>query len=327
MTLDRRGLLAASTLLLATPSLAQARPHRITMLLFRGWEEACDGFRDHFAARRIPVELTVRDVAQDLRRLPAMIAEIRETKPDLVYLWGTSLAIAALGPWDAVNPARHITGVPVVFNIVTDPVGNKLVRAADAPGRPVTGTEYIASAEVQMRAMARYRAYSRVAAIFNPNERNSLSVVAQMRALLGDGLVELPVALDAARRPDPASIPGLVAEARMAGVDWLYIPPDTFLNDHRAVLTRSALEAGLPTFAASERFVQFAEGLAGLVSRYYSVGAFTGFKAEQILRQGRTPETIPVETLTRMSFLVRMDSARRLRSFPPVGLLRVAETV
>jgi putative ABC transport system substrate-binding protein len=327
MSIARRSLLAAPALLAIRPASAQARPFRIMMLLFRGWEEACDGFRDHFAARRIPVELMVRDIGQDLRRVPALVEEVRQVKPDLVYVWGTSLAIAALGPWDAVDPARHITGVPVVFNIVTDPVGNRIVQSREAPGRAVTGTEYIAPVEVQMRAMGRYRPFTRVATTFNPNERNSLSVVAQMKTMLGAGVIELPVALDAARRPDPASIPGIVEQARRAGAEWLYIPPDTFLNDHRAVLTQSALDVGLPCFSASERFVQFAEGLAGLVSRYYSVGAFTGFKAEQILRGGRPAESIPVETLTRLSFLIRMESARRLQFFPPVGLLRVAEVV
>ena len=324
--LQRRHVLAAPALLLANPAAAQARPYRIMMLLTRGWEEACDGFRDHFAARRIPVELIVRDIATNMRLVPGLVAEVRQTRPDLVYLWGTGLAVAALGPWDAVDPAKHITDVPVVFNIVTDPVGNRIIRSNTDPGRAVTGTEYIAPVDVQLRAMARYRPFTRVGTIFNPNESNSQSVVAQARAVLGDNLVELPVALNAARQPEPDSIPLMVQRARQADVDWLYIPPDTFLNNHRAVLTRSALTLGLPTFAATERFVLFAEGLAGLVSRYYSVGAFTGFKAEQILRGGRAPESIPVETLKRMSYLVRMETATRLRVFPPVGLLRTAET-
>lgn len=326
--LPRRALLATPALALACrPAAAQDRPYRIMMMLFRGWEEACDGFRDHFAARRIPVELIVRDIAQDLGRVPALIAEARAIRPDLVYVWGTSLAIAVLGPWDRPDPQRHLTDFPVVFNIVTDPVGNRIVRSREAPGRPVTGTEYIAPVDVQMRAMARYRTFSRVATIFNPNERNSLSVVQQMHAFLGGGITELPVALDGNGRPDPDSIPGLVAAAKRADAEWLYIPPDTFLNDHRMQLTRAALQEALPCFSASERFVRFAEGLAGLVSRYYSVGAFTGFKAEQILRGGRAPESIPVETLTRFSFLIRMETARRLAMYPPVGLLRVAETV
>jgi putative ABC transport system substrate-binding protein len=327
MTLQRRHILAASGSLLASPAVAQRRPFRIMMLLTRGWEEACDGFRDHFAARRIAVELIVRDIATDMRLVPGLVQEVRQIRPDLVYVWGTGLAVAALGPWDAVDPTKHITGVPVVFNIVTDPVGNRLIRSTTDPGRPVTGTEYIASVEVQMRAMARYRSFTRVATIFNPNESNSLSIVTQARALLGNNLVELPVALDAAGQPDPDSIPTALMRARQSDVDWLYIPPDTFLNNHRTLLTHGALALRLPIFAATERFVLFADGLAGLVSRYYSVGAFTGFKAEQILRGGRAPESIPVETLTRMSYLIRMESARHLNFYPPVGLLRIAETV
>ena len=324
--LARRALLAAPFIATSTAQ-AQVRPYRILMLLFRGWEEACDGFRDHFAARRIPVEFIIRDMAQDLGRVPAAIAEARALQPDLVHVWGTSLALAVLGPWDAPDPGRFLRDFPAVFSIVTDPVGNRLVRAREAPGRAVTGTEYIAPVEVQLRAMARYAAFRRVAAVFNPRERNSLSVVAQMQGLLGEALLSLPVALDGQGRPDPASIPDRVAAARAAGVDWLYIPPDTFLNEHRHTLTQGALAAGLACFAASERFVLFADGLAGLVSRYYSVGAFSAFKAAQILREGRAPESIPVETLTRLSFLIRMETARRLGSFPPVGLLRVAEVV
>jgi putative ABC transport system substrate-binding protein len=178
--------------------------------------------------------------------------------------------------------------------------------------------------------MAAYRAYRHVAAPFNPLEQNSVIVVREMGEILrarGGELLPLPMPLRDDGRPNPAAIPALVGEARAAGVDWLYIPPDSFLNEHRALLTGSALAEGLPSFSASERFVAFADGLAGLVSRYYSVGAFTAFKAEQILAQGRAPDTIPVETLTRFSYLIRMDTARMLRVFPPVGLLRIAEPV
>lgn len=325
----RRPLLAAAALGAPRVALAQHRRRRILMMLFRGWEEACDGFRDHFAARRRDVELTVLDAGEDLARVPAMVREAQATRPDLVYLWGTTLAMAALGPWDAHDPERHLTGIPAVFNIVTDPVRNRVVRNRAAPGRPVTGTEYIAPVAVQLRAMESYRPFSRAAALFNPRERNSVVTIEEMTALLaarGAALHILPVPL-ADGRPQPDAIPALVAAARAGGAEWLYIPPDTFLNEHRAALTAAALREGLPSFAASERFVAYADALAGLVSRYYSVGAFTAFKAEQILFDGVAPGDIPVETLSRFSYLVRMDTARRLRTYPPVELLRIAEAV
>lgn len=325
----RRPLLA--TAMLAAPGVARAqdRRRRIVMMLFRGWEEACDGFRDYLAARRRDVELVPIDAGEDLSRVPDMVRQAQAMRPDLVYLWGTTLTMAALGPWDAHDPDRHLTGIPVVFNIVTDPVRNRVVRSRAAPGRPVTGTEYIAPVAVQLRAMESYRPFRRAAAVFNPRERNSVVTLEEMAELLaarGAALQALPVPVQDGR-PQADAIASLVAAARAGGAEWLYIPPDTFLNDHRAALTAAALEHGLPSFAASERFVVFADALAGLVSRYYSVGAFTGFKAEQILFDGMPPDRIPVETLSRFSYLLRMDTARRLGAYPPVGLLRIAEAV
>jgi putative ABC transport system substrate-binding protein len=325
----RRPLLAA--IALATPRVARAqhRRRRILMLLFRGWEEACDGFRDYLAARRLDVELVVSNAEEDLSRVPEMVRQAQAMQPDLVYLWGTSLTMTALGPWDGHDPARHLHGMPAVFNIVTDPVRNRVVRSRAAPGRPVTGTEYIAPVAVQLRAMETYRPFRRAAALFNPRERNSVVTIEEMGELLaarGAAFERLAVPV-VDGRPQAGAIPALVGAARRGGAQWLYIPPDTFLNEHRAALTAAALQEGLPSFAASERFVVFADALAGLVSRYYSVGAFTGFKAEQILFGGRAPESIPVETLSRFSYLVRMQTARRLRAYPPIDLLRIAEAV
>lgn len=324
----RRGLLAAAALLGGRPSgEAEGRPApRIMMMLFRGWEEACDGFADYFTARRVAVDLIVRDADQNLGNVRRFVEEANDTRPDIVYLWGTSLAIAALGSWDDPPSSRRLRGVPAVFNIVTEPVRSGIVRSREDPGRDVTGTEYIAPVQVQERAMVLYRSFGHAAIIFNPLERNSVLVVEELARILAARsarLTPLPVPLDGGR-PDPAVIPDLVQKARQDGAEWLYIPPDTFLNDHRMALTDAALASALPTFAATERFIGFANGLAGLVSRYYSVGAFTAFKAEQILG-GRPARSIPIETLSRMSYLVRMETARRLRLYPPVGLLRIAE--
>ena len=62
------------------------------------------------------------------------------------------------------------------------------------------------------------------------------------------------------------------------------------------------------------------------MSRYYAVGQFTGYKAEQILN-GADPATIPVEPLARFSLIVNLHTATRLKFYPPLSLLRYAETV
>jgi len=328
--IGRRLLLAGGAARVAAPArIAQERPARIMMMLFRGWEEACQGFSDYFKGRGIAVDLIIRDAKQQVAAVPDMVREAYDLKPDLVYIWGTGTATTALGPWDAIDPKRHLSGIPAVFNIVTDPVGNRIVPSLEHPGREVTGTIYIAPVRVQLATVTAYRPFQTIATTYNPLESNSLAVVSEMRRELAAGgqhLIDVPVSLGA-NGPDPGSIPGLVRGFRRAGAEWLYIPPDTFLNDYRADLTDTAVAVGLPTFAATERFVTFADGLAGLVCRYYNIGAFTGFKAEQILFGGLKASEIPIETLSRFSLLIRTETARRLGFFPPLTLLRYAEPV
>ena len=63
------------------------RPYRILAVTFRGMTDVEKGFQDYFAARRIPVQITFRDLNRDNTRMPGFLEEIRRTKPDLVYTW------------------------------------------------------------------------------------------------------------------------------------------------------------------------------------------------------------------------------------------------
>ena len=65
----------------------------------------------------------------------------------------------------------------------------------------------------------------------------------------------------------------------------------------------------------------------GIVSTYSSVGKFAGYKAKQILLQGSSPASLPMETLKHFSLLVNIGTAKQINFFPPVSLLAVAEVV
>lgn len=333
MILPRRTLLAAGAALATptiVPSVARAAPRRprIAMLLWRGWEEACDGFRDYLVDRGFDPEFTILDSNQTTAPIRAHVAEIKRLKPDLVFVWGGSTALAALGRYDATDTAGTLQDIPAVLAIVADPLGSGLVADLMRPGRPVTGTIYVAPVDVQLRAMQAYRPFQRVATLYNPLEQSSSSAVRQLATLAGSAKLELlqeavPV-IDG--QPQGDAIPAIVQRFKQAGAEWLYIPPDTFLNDRRDALTGAALDQRLPAFSATERFVTYSSGLAGLVCRYYNIGQFAGFKAEQVLN-GNPAGTIPIQTLSRFSLLIRMTVAQRLDFFPPLNVLRYAEAV
>ncbi|HEX2525898.1 MAG TPA: ABC transporter substrate binding protein [Geminicoccus sp.] len=329
--LARRSLLAGTmgSLLVGTAR-AQAKTHRIMMISWRGWEDACQGFADYFTERQIPVELIIRDAAQSAATVRQHVAEAKATKPDLVYLWGTTTALTALGPYDAVDPKVHLADeVPAVFNIVTEPVWNKIVPSLEQPGRRATGTLYITGVDQQLATLAAYRPFRSMGVTYSPIEGNSLAVMQllhQQATKLGFQLIDRPVPLGDDGKPLASALPGKVREIAEAGAQWLYIAPDTFLNGNKIPLTETAMAVGLPSFTSTEPYILQAHALFGLVSRYYAVGQFTGFKAEQILN-GADPASIPVEPLARFSLIVNVHTANRLKFYPPLSLLRYAETV
>ena len=336
-TLRRRLMAAALASALPTSVLAntasaakRARPFRIYAITFRGMTDVEKGFSEYFTTRKIPVEIIYRDLNRDVGRLPAMLDEIRATKPDLIYTWGTSVTLGVVGPYDAVVPGQHITDIPVVFTLVAAPTLAKIVIDLKTPGRNVTGVTHVGPTDAQIRAMAQYRSFKTLGVLYTPTEKNSVVVLEDIRRLgheMGFHTVERTFRLDAQRKPTADGAADLVRELKEAGAQWLYLPPDSYLGTlAEAVIIPAAMQLGLPTFASTEQLMQ-AGALSGLVSRYYNVGQFTAYKAEQILVQKMAASSVPVETLKRFSYQIRMPAAKRLNLPPPLPMLSYAEII
>ncbi|MBB4264748.1 ABC transporter substrate-binding protein [Roseospira visakhapatnamensis] len=304
-------------------------PLRIVMVTWRGWTDTDQGFKDYFESHRIPVDLIVRDAGRDRARLPAIVAEIRELQPDLVYTWGTSVSLGILGRHDTETPGTHITDIPAVFANVSYPVVSGLVPSLANSGRIITGSTYLVPLEAQLRAIRSYRSFETLGIIYNPTESNSRNVVDTLRAMASeeDGftLVDRPIPLDEAGKPVAAALPDMVAQVAGAGADFLYIPPDSFLSGHKMELTAAAEDAGLPTFAAAEGTLENSRAMMGLISRYYNIGKLTAHLATRILVGREDPASIPISSLARYSLVLNMDVIRTLEFYPPIGLLQISE--
>ncbi len=312
--------------------LAQPAPpaFRIYMVTWRGATAVEKGFRDYLAASKVPVEYIVRDAGQNPKRLAEFVAEIRSLKPDLVYTWGTSATLGIVGPWD--KPQEGVRDIPAVFTLVASPVAVKLVPSLAASDRNLTGVSHMAPLAAQLNAIRAYRPFDRLGVIYNLAEQNSVVGVREMQELArvqGWKLLERTFRRDASGKPLSDGIADLVAELKADGAQWLYIGADSYLTTQLGAVAGAALAEKLPTFATTEAVVGDNEAgvLAGLVSKYYSVGQFTAHKAAQILVQKMPPQAIPVETLQRFSFIVRMATAKKVGALPPVGLFNYVEFV
>ncbi len=314
----------------AKSSAATAKPHRIYAITFRGMTEVERGFEEYFSSRKIPVQITWRDLNRDMARMAGYREEIRAMKPDLVYTWGTSVTLGVVGPFDATDKASYINDVPVVFTLVAAPVLAKIVADLKSSGRNVTGVTHVAPTEAQVRAMSQYRPLQTLGVLYTTTEKNSVVVIEELRRLsreLNFKIIERTFKLDASNKPTAEGAAELVRELKSAGAQWLYLPPDSFLGTlAEGVIIPAAMEHSLPTFASTEQLMQ-AGALTGLVSRYYNLGQFTAHKVEQILVGKLSPSSLPVETLKRFSYQISMSAAHRLKLPPPMAMLNYAELI
>ena len=306
------------------------KPFSIYALTFRGMTDVEKGFEEYFAARKIPVQITYRDLNRDPTRLPGFLDEIRATRPDLIYTWGTSVTLGVVGAHNSVNRSRHITDIPVVFTLVAAPVLAGITADLKSSNRNVTGVTHVASTAAQMQAIAAYRPFQTLGVLYTPTEKNSVVVIDEIRKLGRErdfDTVERMFRLDANRQPSAEGAADLVREIKEAKAQWLYLPPDSFLGTlAQDVIIPAAMQVGLPTFASTEQLMQ-AGALSGLVSRYNSVGQYTAHKAERILVGKQAPAAVPIDSLTRFSYQVRMAAAERLKLPPPLPMFSYAELI
>jgi putative tryptophan/tyrosine transport system substrate-binding protein len=305
-----------------------AKPFRIYGVMWRGKTQVETGIEDYFGEQGIQAEFTWRDAAQTPARLEGFAREIKELRPDLVVTWGTTATLGIAGPHDAANPQRYVTDIPLLFAMVADPVGAKVVSALRGHGRDITGVYHVAPLSAQVETMRTYRKFDKVGVIYNAAEANSVSIVASLKRLAATqrfGVVDVAFDRDADGKPLATGIPEKIAALKQAGAEWLYLGPDTYLFSQLAPVAAAALEQRLATFSATEAVLNArAPVLTGLVSSYYLVGQFAGFKAAQVLQKRMKARDVPIETLSRYSFIVRMEVAKQLDILPPVALFNYA---
>lgn len=312
----------------AAPMSAQGPRFRIYAITWRGKTQVEKGLEDYFGKQGIPVEFIWRDAEQQPAKLAEFVAEIKSIRPDLVYTWGTPPTLGVAGPHDAVDPKKHVTDIPMLFALVAAPIAAKVAPSLTNRTRDITGVTHVAALDAQMEAIRTYRPFKRLGVLYNAAERNSVATAEGLRQLATTQrfqIIEQTFDRSADGKAQPTNIGEKVEAMKRAGADWLYLGPDTYLFSQIDQVASAAMEQRLPTFSATEAALGLkAPVLAGLVSSYYTIGQFAGYKAEQILVKKQRARDIAIESLSRYSFIVRMDVAKQLDILPPVSLFNYA---
>ncbi|NDB68000.1 MAG: hypothetical protein EB015_08350 [Methylocystaceae bacterium] len=329
MQTHRRTLLKTLALapFFADRALAQSQTYTVMIITFRGLTTAEQGFMD-FLNSRHKVEFLIRDVEGNRSLIKGFIAEAKAKKVNLVYTFGTSVTLDVVGAIGKIDPEVHLTDIPVVFNIVADPVGAGLAHSFAATGRNLTGVSHIVPIPDQLRLMHRFKTTHKLAVIYNSFEANSILTVDQLRLHASTFKFELLEApLVSGQKPNIEEIKDVMDKLVLNKPDFLYIPSDSSIIERASTIIEIAHNASVPTISATEDPIRNDGAILGLVSNYYNAGAFAGYKAEKILLGQDKIETISIDTLQRFALLVNMKSALRLEIYPPLDLIKIAEII
>ncbi len=317
-------------LLAAAQTAAILRPQspRVAMVTWRGETDVEKGFREYLRANAWTPKITTYDAAQDRAKLRVISVDLMRNKPDLVYTWGTPATLGLVGTFEQPD-ATFGSEIPHVFALVADPKGVKLVKDLIRPERKLTGVSHVPSARAQWQALNSYLPTRRIGMVYNRAEPNSVAAIKEWELLAqkeGFSIDARPFAVTEVNVTTAFGIEDVLADMKGKGADWLVLGPDTFLFSNLDAIAQAALRVRLPTFATTEsQIAPRYPVLAGLVSKFLHVGQFAGLKAQQLLSLKADAAPVPIETLRRFAYVVRVNTAQQLGVLPPMALLDYAE--
>ncbi len=326
-------VLACAFFLPATDSRAQAKKEfTIYMVFWRGCEETCEGFKEYIAENGIDAELVIRNANRDKAKLSAFVEEARSLEADLVVTWGTSVTRGIAGTLSDQGDSRFINDIPLVFMVVSDPVGSGVIVSYEKTGRAnLTGTRNRVPEAVNINTIRSYfPAFKRLGLLYNTNEQNSVIKAKEIEDLaktMNFELVALELELGSDGKPQIESISARMAELEAADVDFIYLGSSSFLDVNRDIFTQSAVDHGIPVLSPYERLVRDSHALLSIAARYQDVGKLAGRQVKSILIDGKTPGDLPVLSVDQYAYVVNMTTAKKLNMFPSVEILQIAETV
>ena len=253
------------------------------------------------------------DDAESMRRF-AM--ELVALQPDLLLSSTTPTTTALL---------QQTHTIPIVFAIVTDPIGSGFVASFARPGGNVTGfinmEASLASKWLELLKEIAPRV-TRVAFLFNP------ATAPFAEFYLNPFRAAAPAfAVEAIAAPvhDTSSLESVIAAHAREPNGGLIVMPETFLNVHRAEVTSLAARYRLPTIYPWRFYTK----IGGLLS--YGIDLPDNYRraaisADRILK-GARPDELPVQAPVKLVLVINLKTAKELGLDVPLQLQQRADEV
>lgn len=257
------------------------------------------GLRDAGLVEGRDVTVVARYASGRQEALPGLVAEVLRENVEVLAVSSTQTAVAA---------KAATSTVPIVFASVFDPVGAGLVASLRHPGGNATGVAMAAGTGVGSKWVELLReavpGLASAAVLWNPTNRSSAGVAAEMRATAA----ALKVSLQWFEAADDTGLERALAAIGRSRTQGLIVAPDPRFNASRERIVRFAADRKLPAVYFFRSFVE----AGGLIAYGADNAGAVRSSARYVARilKGEKPAEMPVEQPTRFELVINMRAAK-----------------
>jgi putative tryptophan/tyrosine transport system substrate-binding protein len=270
-----------------------------------GWREGSD------------FQIDIRWATGDRATIMRFAKEIVASRPDLILSSSTPTTAALL---------EQTRTIPIVFGIVTDPVGSGFVASFPRPGGNATGfTNFEPTMGGKWLELLKEIAprVNRATFLFNPGTGPHFEYYLGTFKAAAASLAVQPIVTPVR---DPSELESVIAAQAREANAGIVVMPEAFTLAHRAEITKLAARYRLPAVYAYRVFAE----LGGLLS--YGSDLTDNFRraatyADRILK-GAQPSELPVQAPVKFELVINLKTAKALGlEVPPTLLARADEVI
>jgi putative ABC transport system substrate-binding protein len=299
--------------MIALPCPVLAKEYRIAMITWRGETIAEKGFIDELNKRQAyDITLTKYNAAQDNQRLQKIIERIQSSPLDIIYVFGTTATKTVLS---------RVKDTPVIFNIVSRPVGSGIIASWESSKNNATGASNKVSAIHQLKTLKKVIDYKKLGIIYNPKEQNSIiqrNNVKRLENRLHFSLKEYKISCE-------QDIIKILPQIKNQ-IDAVFLPADSMIKFLGKKILEKVNDYRVPSLSSVGSMVSEDGVLLGFVPKYYELGKIAAQKAILILN-GQKPSDIPSSVLDHYNISVNMKTARKINIQIPMSVLVMANQI
>ena len=270
-------------------------------------DDAKKGFEDAIKKSGLKVEFDDKNANKDMSAQTMIMQQFKNDKKDLVFAISTPTAQAAMAQ---IDPAT-----PIVFSSVSDPTGAGLVGKSN-----ITGTSGVPEIESNLKLIKEaFPNAKKIGVLYNTSEQNSVVQVKMLKELAPKYGFEV-VAESSTNANEMVSALAKISKE----IDVFYAIQDSTLVTYFKNLSEKMNEQKIPIIGSNEVFTN----LGGLISEGttdYQIGYRAGEMAVEILKNGKKPSDIKIESVQKPTISINKANMELLGIKLPESVLSKAK--